>query len=497
MIMTIAPVSVQGTQLVTCSQGQCTRFYIKGVSYQPTANGMYTDVISDDQSDLWMPDLTYFSQLGVNVLRVYESDPAKSHSKFMTALEKLGIYVLFDIPCTSMSIDRNKPSYDVTLFEYFRSKILHFGAFDNTLGFLIGNEVINTDGPMVADIFVKASLRDMKRVIARELSRPIPVGYAAVDGSGYRKKEMQYMSCGPVDSQVDMYGVNAYSWCSPSDTMSTSGYDVLVKEFSELSVPAFFSEFGCNVNRPREWSEVKAMFSDQMTSVFSGGVAYEYSEETNAYGLIKIDGSSRVTFADFKNLQNEYSNFTHSTSALSNVRQQQQEKTCNLCQTLPPTPSSAVSTCIQSDLGCQISHSDLNTTAMTQQIQRFCGQAVDCPSVLESFIEKQSSSNAVEYTFPVAGSCDLATKVVIAARLYFESKSNVVNWKDVCESVGGLWSGGYHQQSSQQSSQKVIDQCYQQHHTVNNSGSLTVITPSMELTVSQLAMLLLLLLLVY
>jgi hypothetical protein len=48
------------------------------------------------------------------------------------------------------------------------------------------------------------------------------------------------------------------------------------------------SEWGCIENRPREFEELGALMSDKMTSVYSGGLMYEYSLEDNNYGIVDI-----------------------------------------------------------------------------------------------------------------------------------------------------------------------------------------------------------------
>lgn len=52
------------------------------------------------------------------------------------------------------------------------------------------------------------------------------------------------------------------------------------------------SEWGCIKNRPRKFEELAALMSDEMTSVYSGGIMYEYSKEDNDYGIVTIDGDS-------------------------------------------------------------------------------------------------------------------------------------------------------------------------------------------------------------
>jgi hypothetical protein len=53
-------------------------------------------------------------------------------------------------------------------------------------------------------------------------------------------------------------------------------------------VPVFFAEYGCKDvpggGDGRKWQETTALYSDEMTSVFSGGIVYMYFEEENDYG---------------------------------------------------------------------------------------------------------------------------------------------------------------------------------------------------------------------
>jgi len=72
------------------------------------------------------------------------------------------------------------------------------------------------------------------------------------------------------------------------------------------------SEFGCITNG-RNFTEIAALYSTNMTSVFSGGLVYEYSEEGNGFGLVTISGTSVVTATDFPSLASAYSAATNPT----------------------------------------------------------------------------------------------------------------------------------------------------------------------------------------
>ena len=54
------------------------------------------------------------------------------------------------------------------------------------------------------------------------------------------------------------------------------------------------SEYGCNINT-RKFEEVAALYNTEMTSVYSGGLVYEYSEEGSKYGLVTINSDGTIT----------------------------------------------------------------------------------------------------------------------------------------------------------------------------------------------------------
>lgn len=75
--------------------------------------------------------------------------------------------------------------------------------------------------------------------------------------------------------------------------------------FAQAHVPVFFSEYGANVGIPRIFSETRAIYSPEMTGVFSGGFVYEFFEAPNRYGLVKPTEDARVDplLQDFHNLK--------------------------------------------------------------------------------------------------------------------------------------------------------------------------------------------------
>lgn len=58
--------------------------------------------------------------------------------------------------------------------------------------------------------------------------------------------------------------------------------------FSDTDIPVFFSEYGSNTARPRVFHETTAIYSSEMTHVFSGACVYEFYQGPNRYGIVEI-----------------------------------------------------------------------------------------------------------------------------------------------------------------------------------------------------------------
>lgn len=178
-----------------------------------------------------------------------------------------------------------------------------------------------TDTPC---FILQAVQRDMKDYIAKNVKRSIPVGYSAADVRDILMDTVNYMSCdlkNSTSSRSDFFGLNSYSWCGNS-SYTLSGYDVLTEDFSNASLPVFFSEYGCNRVKPRTFTEVEALYSEDMTQSFSGGLIYEYSQEPNDYGLVELNDNGTVTLRiDYANLQAQYNKLDMDRIQSSNASQ--------------------------------------------------------------------------------------------------------------------------------------------------------------------------------
>ncbi|KAM0143241.1 hypothetical protein ACHAP3_001374 [Botrytis cinerea] len=315
--LAVQTIEIQGSDFVNSVTGD--RFQLLGVAYQPGGSSGYNpasgvDPLSDGA--VCLRDAALMQQLGVNAIRVYNVDGNLNHDECASIFNEVGIYMLIDVnsPLSGESIDRSSPSttYDVSYLNRTFAVVEAFKDYPNTLLFFAGNEVINdNDTGGTVPPYMRAVTRDLKNYISKHSSRSIPVGYSAADVRDILLDTWNYVQCTTTGddsdpSRADVFALNSYSWCGDS-SYTTSGYDVLVSDFSNTSVPVFFSEYGCNVPAPRVFTEVPVLYGPLMTPVLSGGMVYEFSQETSNYGLVTIndDGSAQL-LSDYNTLQDQF-----------------------------------------------------------------------------------------------------------------------------------------------------------------------------------------------
>mmetsp|Transcript_22560 Transcript_22560/g.40731 ORF Transcript_22560/g.40731 Transcript_22560/m.40731 type:complete len:315 (-) Transcript_22560:280-1224(-) len=252
-----------------------------------------------------------------------------------------------------------------------------FSAYDNTLMFVVANEIEQLDhNGYSAYPCVKALTRDIHRHQKTRSLRKIPLIYSDKDqGSPDRTIVAKYLSC-EVESEddvVDAFGLNVYSWCDPSyhegsQNFQYSPYQSIMTDFAFMSSPTLLTEFGCNVGTyqwtcpykgGRTWPQVKYIMND-MSNLLSGAVAFEFSMENNEYGLALtpgfVDGQPELRLTDsYYALQRQFE--THpaasggpvmksrpscpSDSETRSLQQRHAVQTVADWNTLPPPPPSA------------------------------------------------------------------------------------------------------------------------------------------------------------
>ncbi|KAI9490649.1 Glucanosyltransferase-domain-containing protein [Zychaea mexicana] len=398
VVHALHPIVIKGNKLfdsVTKNQ-----FFIKGVAYQPRDGHVVRkdNFIADPLADAsaCARDASLMQKLGMNVVRVYEVDPSKDHDQCMKSFADAGIYLLLDIATPKFSINRKSPEYDTRLYEAYRKTVDAFSKYDNMLAFIAGNEVTNDKTNTQASAYVKAAIRDMKKYIKSTKKRYIPIGYASNDDEFIRDAIKDYFVCGEEDEQADFFGVNMYEWCGDS-SYEKSGYKDRTKEFESYHRPVFLSEYGCNLVTPREFSDVEVLYGSQMTDVWSGGVVYEWTQENNNYGLVKIANGKAELMQDYTNLQKALAKASPKGVNMDAYNDQRQAPQCpehtqnwKAATTLPPTPSSGACSCMRDTLSCTASDQVSNTvtsggghsnsSVLGDQIDVLCGM-VTCDDI--------------------------------------------------------------------------------------------------------------------
>ncbi|KAI9752845.1 MAG: hypothetical protein M4579_005460 [Chaenotheca gracillima] len=314
----VQPIKVQGSDFVNADTGDS--FQIIGVAYQPGGSSGFDpstgkDPLSD--GDICLRDAALMQRLGLNTIRVYNLDPDLNHDMCASIFNEVGIYMLLDVnsPLPGQALNRGEPwtTYTLDYLKRIFGIVEAFKGYPNTLGFFGGNEVINdVPSSSVVPPYLRAVNRDLKNYIAKNSDRTIPVGYSAADVRDILAPTWEYLQCAingddNDQSRADFFGLNSYSWCGSEITYETSDWKTLVAQFSNTTIPVFFSEYGCNTSPPRTFDEVQALYGTKMTPVLSGGLVYEYSNEPSDYGLVNIndDGSVKLR-GDYDALQSQY-----------------------------------------------------------------------------------------------------------------------------------------------------------------------------------------------
>lgn len=322
-------------------------------------------------------DIPYLKQIYTNILRVYAIDPTKNHDDCMAQLASADIYVIADLGEPGTSIRSNDPEWDVTLYRRYTGVVDSLQKYKNVLGFFAGNENVSAGNQTAAAAFVKAAVRDVKGYIsARGYRKTLGVGYATADVPT-RDELAHYFACEPGNSgnstQIDYWGYNVYSWCGDSN-YATSSYGERVDFFSDYPVPVFFAEYGCiegleseggATHRP--FTEVQVLFGN-MTSVFSGGIVYEWFMGANNYGLVELtsNDASVSPYPDFTSLQSELASVTPTTTQRSAYTPSNSAPACPSvgaswqaqASPLPPSPNNELCSCMAASLQCNIKSTD-------------------------------------------------------------------------------------------------------------------------------------------
>lgn len=272
-----------------------TQFFVRGVFYE------VRDIHSVNATSAIDPltneptcvrDIPHLLQLGINSIFVNYLSPDRDHSACMRLLNDAGIYVVAHLSYSGLDFQLNGEKYfseDRALVENYARIINSMQKFSNTLGFYV--RLWDTSAAKLEMIPVdKAIIRDLKEHIRVNGYRPIPIGVLGVN-HGKSIYLSEYMCCGNGDIAADFYSLacpkwNAHdpeSWCFNLTTISE--LDKLAENYSNFPKPVILS-YGVSNRIAQKFDEIRHIYSDRMTDVFSGAVANEW------FSNQAIDGSS-------------------------------------------------------------------------------------------------------------------------------------------------------------------------------------------------------------
>jgi len=369
------PIEIEGSRFYDSVTG--TRFFIKGVTYQPRSNGMYDPLRRPGDCKR---DAEIMKELGLNAIRVYQTDAGENHDECMKIFDDAGIYVALDIPRPEFSINRLHPSYTSDIYNHYKKKIDTFHKYNNTLLFFAGNEVTNDLNTTAASSFVKAGIRDARKYIRDKNYRHIPVGYANNDDEQVRSNIHSFFNCGKDDERAEFYGLNIYSWCGES-SFEQSNYIKRTRELAKFDTPVFLSEYGCNIE-PRIFGDIDSLYNRDMNQVFSGGFVYEYSQEENKYGLVELRRGDVIRLPAFYKVKYRLRRAElplEGKIKKLDAKRLDCPKVNDLWKSsdiLPPTPNEHACKCIVEHLECRINPVNGNSHAveMGKLLDEVCGQ---------------------------------------------------------------------------------------------------------------------------
>lgn len=344
---------VRGNKMYNANTGE--RFMMKGMTYEYAVSDEYYTKYSKAVIAENLKGLEF------NTVRIYNINPEESYKLFMNDMEALGVYVLVaaspdndeyfgkyrfapirkDLGPESTS---GETCYPALLLEYGKKIAANFAQYDNTLGIILANEIMQIDlKPAACLKQYAADLKNWMRANGK-MMRILPLAYAAADSSydnpkltdtvleadEYNVLKMQGLICGDTMKDgmmlksIDIFLINEYRWC-PGNS-----YEEAYQRFLELTkgfpIVVAFGEYGCHQpeKTTRKWEMVPYLYQEPsltkgFSNVFSGGLAYSYGEakldKSSGFPMFSggsispLEKPSYIPKVDYTNLKNQFAKY--------------------------------------------------------------------------------------------------------------------------------------------------------------------------------------------
>ncbi|KAL7683526.1 putative glucanosyltransferase, glycoside hydrolase superfamily [Plasmopara halstedii] len=216
--------------------------------------------------------------LGVYVMVSASPDNDAYYGKYRysTITKKLSCSGKVSTSGGAKTVDQTETCYPALLLGYGKKIIRNFAQYDNTLGIVVANEIMQED--LTSASCVKAYVADLKnwmKVNGKKL-RILPLAYAAADSSNnkvenaddYHVIKVQGLLCGDrmvdgmMTESIDIYMINEYRWCP--DSTFTEACKRYIDMAQGISIVVAFGEYGCKLSAgtPRDWGMVPYMYEE-------------------------------------------------------------------------------------------------------------------------------------------------------------------------------------------------------------------------------------------
>jgi hypothetical protein len=260
----------------------------------------------------WRAELEDIAKLNVNTVRIYQTDPHKTHTQFMQHAENLGLYVVAPLTgsdfgkldgqvsspaCYSGDLGKN-------LLWFARSVVKEYSKYPNTLMLASGNEIFLWSNSGHSFPCLKALIRDLHswQTGCGVTMRRVPLVYAMQDrGSPEREYIGDYLTSmkETEDDVLDIFGINAYVYCREFWPWNPDSPLYQLNEvYKHYAAPFVITEFGCQQLGvdSRKYNNIDQMMTE-MQETTSGGFVYEYSQhvkpwDDKGFGLVETMAST-------------------------------------------------------------------------------------------------------------------------------------------------------------------------------------------------------------